>query len=471
MKRIHSANLAGLLLIALLSTANTAVAQTPIPIANINRSDTIDFEREILPILRRSCLACHSTSDANGSLILETPATILKGGDTGPAVVAKNGVGSLLLKVASHQMEPLMPPPDNDVGAKTLTTQELGLLKAWIDQGATGTVQGVISPKSWRPLPRGVNPIYATTVSRDGQFAAAGRANQIYIYHVPTGQLVTKLNDPALVEASDDPRPGIAHRDLVQSLAFNRAGDMLASGGFRTIKLWRRPSDVRRLELTTPEAVTAVAASPDGTFLATASADNVIRLWDRETGEASLTLEGHAAAVTALLFLPDGTRVASASADKTIRFWNLADGSPAGRLDTSSEISDLTLLAGGTRMASAHADNFARYWVVPEGPAETLTEVTENATIVAVSPDRQFIATANAAGLIRVVDVDCGQLLDVSWKAHEGAVAERQEEAYRWAMEKKPELLERRQAGVDRAFENHAAERDAKRDKTPGSTA
>ncbi len=423
MKRIHSANLAGLLLMALLSTANTAVAQTPIPIAKINRSDIIDFEREILPIFRRSCLACHRPSDANGSLILETPATILKGGDNGPAVVAKNGVASLLLKVAAHQMEPLMPPPDNDVGAKALTTQQLGLIKAWIDQGATGTVQGVISPKSWRPLPRGVNPIYATTVSRDGQFAAAGRANQIYIYHVPTGQLVTKLSDPALVEASNDPRPGIAHRDLVQALAFNRAGDMLASGGFRTIKLWRRPSDVRRLELTTPEAVTAVAASPDGTFLATASADNVVRLWDRETGEASLTLEGHAAAVTALLFLPDGERVASASADKTIRFWNLADGSPAGRLDTSSEISDLTLLAGGTRMASAHADNFARYWVVPPGPAEILTEVTEETTVVAVSPDRQFIATANAAGLIRVVDIDCGQLLDVSWKAHEGAVA------------------------------------------------
>jgi WD40 repeat protein len=423
MKRTHSAIVAGVLLAALLPSTQSAMAQTPIPIANINRSDTIDFEREVLPILRRSCLACHSSSDANGSLVLETPATILKGGDKGPAVVAKNGAGSLLLKVASHQMKPLMPPPDNDVGAKTLTTQELGLLKAWIDQGATGTVQGVISPKSWRPLPRGVNPIYATSVSRDGQFAAAGRANQIYIYHVPTGQLVTKLNDPGLVEASEDPRPGIAHRDLVQSLAFNRAGDMLASGGFRTVKLWRRPRDVRRLELTTPEAVTAVAASPDGTFLATASADNVIRLWDRATGEASLTLEGHAAAVTALSFLPDGARLASASADKTIRFWNLADGTPAGRLDTSSEISDLTLLAGGTRMATAHADNFARYWVVPPGPAPTLTEVSENATVVAVSPDRQFIATANAAGLIRVVDVDCGQLLDVSWKAHEGAVA------------------------------------------------
>lgn len=423
MKRNHSYIITALLLAALSMSTRAAVAQTPIPIASINRSDTIDFELEILPILRRSCLACHSSSDANGSLVLENPATILKGGDNGPAVVAKNGVGSLLLKVAAHQMEPLMPPPDNDVGAKSLTTQELGLLKAWIDQGATGTVQGVISPANWRPLPRGVNPIYSTAVSRDGQFAAAGRANQIYIYHVPTGQLVSKLNDPALLEASADPRPGIAHRDLVQSLAFNRAGDMLASGGFRTIKLWRRPSDVRRLELTTPDAVTAVASSPDGTLLASASADNMIRLWDRETGEASLTLEGHEAAVTALAFLPGGSRLASASADKTIRFWNLDDGTPAGRIDTSSEVSDLTLLANGTRMASAHADNFARYWAVPPGPAQSLTEVSEKATVVAVSPDRQFFATANAAGLIRVVDVDCGQLLDVSWKAHQGAVS------------------------------------------------
>jgi WD40 repeat protein len=423
MNQTHSAIVLWLLLTALSLSAHPAVAQTPIPIASINRSDTIDFEQEVLPILRRSCLACHSNSDANGSLVLETPATILKGGDSGPAVVAENGVDSLLLKLAAHLMEPLMPPPDNDVGARTLTTQELGLLKAWIDQGATGTVQGVISPENWRPLPHGVNPIYSTAVSRDGQFAAAGRANQIYIYHVPSGQLVTKLNDPALLEESTDPRPGIAHRDLVQSLSFNRAGDMLASGGFRTIKLWRRPSDVRHLELTTPDAITAVAASPDGTFLATASTDNVIRLWDRETGTASLTLEGHTAAVTALSFLPDRSRLASASADRTIRFWNLDDGSPAGRVDTSSEISGLTLLANSTRMASAHTDNFARYWIVPPGPPQILTQVSDNATVVAVSPDRQFYATANGTGVVRVVDVDCGQLLDVSWQAHAGTVS------------------------------------------------
>lgn len=411
-----------LLPVLMLAAAQVVWAQTPIPIAKIDRSEAIDFEAEILPILRRSCLACHNAGEANGSLVLETPATILKGGDSGPAAVAKNGAGSLLLEVAAHQSEPIMPPPDNDVGAKTLTTQELGLLKLWIDQGATGIVRKVISPQNWRPLPRGVNPIYATAISRDGQFAAAGRANQIFIYHVPTGQLVTKLNDPALLEEADDPRPGIAHRDLVQSLAFNRAGDLLASGGFRTIKLWRRPRDIRRLELTTPDAVTSVAASPDGALLASASTDNIIRLWDRETGEASLALEGHAAEVTALEFLPGRALLVSASADQTIRFWNLDDGSLAGRVDTSSEINGLTLLANGTRMATAHADNFARYWVVPDGPTQTLAEVAEEASVLAVSPDRQFFATANAAGLIRVVDVDCGQLLDVSWQAHDGAV-------------------------------------------------
>ena len=47
----------------------------------------------------------------------------------------------------------------------------------------------------------------------------------------------------------------------------------------------------------------------------------------------------------------------------------------------------------------------------------------------------------------------------------------RQEEAYRWAMEKKPELQERRQAGIDRAVQRHAAERAAKSGKKSGSAA
>ena len=392
-----------------------------IPVANVQRTEPVSFEREILPLFRKACLACHNATEANGKLVLETPVTILKGGESGPAVVARNGVASLLLKVAAQQVEPKMPPADNDVGAKPLTSQELGLLKLWIDQGATGTVTAAISPKSWQTLPRGVNPIYATAITRDGQFAACGRANQIFIYHVPTGQLVTRLNDVKLQEESKSGLPGIAHRDLVQSLAFNDAGDLLASGGFRTVKLWRRPRDVRKLEMAAPGVVTAVAAGPNQSVLALASDDNIIRLFDRETGEATLTLEGHSGTVTELEFTADG-RLASASADKTIRFWDLNDGALAGRIDTASEVNDISVLPNGSGIVSGHADNFSRYWAVPRSLSQPLEAVATATTRAVVSPDQRLLATGNAVGVVRVVDVDCGQYIDASWQAHSDAI-------------------------------------------------
>ena len=48
-------------------------------------------------------------------LRLDTRAGLLKGGDTGPAIVPGKGTESLLLKLAAHQDEPLMPPPDNHI--------------------------------------------------------------------------------------------------------------------------------------------------------------------------------------------------------------------------------------------------------------------------------------------------------------------------------------------------------------------
>src|SRR4051812_2426279 len=113
----------------------------PIEIAEIKRDGDVDFEKEILPIFRRNCLACHSATEAQSDLVLESPQTILKGGSEGPAVVPGKGSESRLLKLASNQKEPFMPPPDNDVKAKPLTPAELGLIKLWIDQGAKGELK------------------------------------------------------------------------------------------------------------------------------------------------------------------------------------------------------------------------------------------------------------------------------------------------------------------------------------------
>src|SRR5712671_6171228 len=61
-------------------------APQPIPIREIKRRSAVDFESEVLPIFKANCLACHNQTASKSDLVLETPQTIRKGGESGPAV-------------------------------------------------------------------------------------------------------------------------------------------------------------------------------------------------------------------------------------------------------------------------------------------------------------------------------------------------------------------------------------------------
>ena len=75
---------------------------------------------------------------------------------------------------------------------------------------------------------------------------------------------------------------------------------------------------------TTNYKVNSAAWSPDGKFIASASSDGTIRLWDPETGEYRATLEGHNGRVNTAAWSPDGKTIASAGCDGTIRIWDVA---------------------------------------------------------------------------------------------------------------------------------------------------
>lgn len=249
-----------------------------LPIAEMNRTEPVDFEKEILPILKNSCLACHNQTKAKASLILETPQHILKGGDSGPAVVPGKSAESLLLKVAAHLDEPNMPPKDNKVNAAELKAEELALLKLWIDQGAKGEVRAQTAI-AWQPLPEGLDPIYAVAVTADGQFAACSRGNDVFIYNLATARLVARLSE--------------AHKDLVQSLAFGAKGDLLASGSYGEVKLWRRgKKDMLKHEHQLVGPMPAIAARADGKRMAAVVSNNVVRLWNPEDGKDVVLMKG-----------------------------------------------------------------------------------------------------------------------------------------------------------------------------------
>ncbi len=349
-------------------------ADKPIAIAEIKRNEPVDFEKEVLPILKRNCLACHNATEAESDLVLETPQSILKGGALGPAAEAGKGAESYLVLVASHAEDPIMPPADNKVNAKNLTPQELGLIKLWIDQGASGNVTG--GKVVFTPLPPGVNPIYATALTADGQYVAAGRANQIFIYHVPTGREVCRLTDPELISSGLYKQPGVAHRDIVQALAFNPEGTLLASGGYQVAKLWQRPENVQRTRFDAAAPATASAVSPNGKWLAVA-AGKTVTLFDVAAGKPGAKLVGHAEDVAAIAFSPDNAKLYSGSKDKTIRVWTVADGKETGKLETPQPVAALTVVGEGQQIATGGGDEIIRLWNLEDlgKPAEEIKPI------------------------------------------------------------------------------------------------
>lgn len=392
----------------------------PIAIAEVKHEGDVDFEKEILPIFRRNCLACHSATEAESDLVLETPQTILKGGSEGPSVVAGKSAESLLLMLASKGKEPHMPPPDNDVKAKPLTPEELGLIKLWVDQGAKGDVKSASSMITWQPLPPGVNPIYAVAITADGQYAAASRANQIFLYHVPSKRELGRLTDPSLLEKGIYKQPGVADLDLIQSLKFSPDGQWLASGGYRTVKLWKKPAGGKKLDLAALEGpARSIATSADGKFAAIGEETGKVKVFDLSNGQIVKTLAGHGGPVTGVAFTADGAKLVTGSADKTFRVFNLADQMQIASIETPAPLQAVAIVAEGKLVATGGDDNIIRLWELPAAqPAEAAKPVKEMpghggpvTSLVALAPTGAQLLSGSKDGTVRVWDVAAGNVV------------------------------------------------------------
>ena len=409
----------GLGFVALLWSAPVMKAAGAIPVAQLERPAPVDFATEILPIFRSNCVACHNQTKSKAELVLETPQTILKGSENGPVVLPGQGEASLLLQVASHQKKPTMPPRDNKVAAVDLTSQELGLIKLWIDQGARGEVHG--GQMVWQSLPESYDPIYAVALSPDGQIAACTRANQIYLSHLPTGRLLTCLTDPRLPGAQPGSKHGVAHQDAVHALAFSPDGNILASGGYREVKLWRRKASAQTFQVVPAgKGVTAVALSPDGRCLATADQEGHIMLTELPPTKPTTVLPaGTPAAVRRLRFSPSGNRLLAGSEDRVVRLWDVTDHSLVAEARTDSPVSALAWLdEGAQQFAAATRNGLIQVWTAScqrDGPMRRLAEFRAGEdqilSLHGIVQCPEEVLTAGVEGIMRLWNARSGVLL------------------------------------------------------------
>ena len=100
------------------------------------RSGVEFFEQKIRPILVEHCYQCHAkdAERVKGGLLLDTREGLLKGGDTGPAIVAGDPEKSLLIKAIRYTDEDLAMPPRKNGGR--LSDEQIADLEAWVKMGA-----------------------------------------------------------------------------------------------------------------------------------------------------------------------------------------------------------------------------------------------------------------------------------------------------------------------------------------------
>jgi len=98
----------------------------------------VTYTTDIKPIFDHSCINCHGVEKTKAKLRLDSLAGALKGGEDGKVVIPGKSVESMLVHNIAHVGDPddYMPPPKNKANIPPLTKEQIGLIRAWIDQGA-----------------------------------------------------------------------------------------------------------------------------------------------------------------------------------------------------------------------------------------------------------------------------------------------------------------------------------------------
>src|SRR5215470_11312364 len=231
-------------------------------------------------------------------------------------------------------------------------------------------------------------PVRALAISPDGTQAVSGSFD--------TSAIRWSLQGNAAIEVLR------FHDGAVNAAVFLRDGRIATSGEDARIAIWTPGTPQPSAVLEGHKApVVALAVSPGGTMLASASWDHTARLWPL-SGSAPQVIEGHAQNVNGVAFSPDGGALVTAGYDATLRIWPLANGAPI--VTTLPTPLNTVAVAPDGEIVTAGADGKI-YLLSAAGELKGEVEAGPTPVIaIAVSGDGKRIAAAGIRGSVAVID-------------------------------------------------------------------
>jgi cytochrome c len=231
-------------------------------------------------------------------------------------------------------------------------------------------------------------PVRALAVSADGQSAISGSFDTSVIRWSLTrnaAEAVLRFHDGA-----------------VNAVAFLKNGDIATAGDDKRIAVWIAGADRPARVLAGHEApVVALAASPDGTALASASWDHTVRVWSLRDDSVRV-LEGHQQNVNGVAFMPNG-KLVSVGYDASLRIWPLTGDDAPIIVTLPTPLNGVAVAPSGD-IVTGGADGKV-YFLSSAGEITGTVEAAPTPLIsVALSRDGAVIAAAGIRGSVTIIE-------------------------------------------------------------------
>ena len=94
----------------------------------------VTFAKDIKPMFEKACFKCHGEEKQKAKLRVDSAEAVKKGSENGEVIVVGNSAKSSLVHTVAGLVEDMMMPPEDK--GDPLTKEQIGILRAWIDQGA-----------------------------------------------------------------------------------------------------------------------------------------------------------------------------------------------------------------------------------------------------------------------------------------------------------------------------------------------